>query len=263
MHLRDVLTSCAPKSLPFNLFADPHPLNPVVSIFYRKHGGGAYPATVEDTPYHSLKSFSCNTYEPPRKCCKQKTYDQPKPFRCNTYKKPGGTSFKPRVFLLPRRALSFLFSLFAPRLFHKSFPHRQFRTPPKNCRVSPNNFHCGTHPLLPSASVNGACPDPVRACSATSASNPVLPLTVHCPLITDHDSLHYILTCLLFCFVSSPKDSGFSATRYFAPIVRRSSAPHDTSGRWGEARLAPLVIGSRNRSTPTASESSLRTLWAH
>src|SRR5216684_7457460 len=36
------------------------------------------------------KSFSCNTYESPRKCCKQKTYGPAKPFRCNTYKKHGG-----------------------------------------------------------------------------------------------------------------------------------------------------------------------------
>src|SRR5205807_2638217 len=38
----------------------------------------------------SHKSFICNIYEPPRKCCKQKTYAQPKPFRCNIYAKPGG-----------------------------------------------------------------------------------------------------------------------------------------------------------------------------
>src|SRR6267143_2242730 len=35
------------------------------------------------------RSFSCNTYESHRKCCKQKTYGLAKPFRCNTYKKPG------------------------------------------------------------------------------------------------------------------------------------------------------------------------------
>jgi hypothetical protein len=35
------------------------------------------------------KSFSCNTYGSPRKCCKQKTYSMAKPFRCNTYKKQG------------------------------------------------------------------------------------------------------------------------------------------------------------------------------
>ena len=36
------------------------------------------------------KSFRCNTYGSPRKCCKQKTYGLAKPFRCNTYKKTGG-----------------------------------------------------------------------------------------------------------------------------------------------------------------------------
>jgi hypothetical protein len=36
------------------------------------------------------KSFICNTYAPPRKCCKQKTYAMAKPVRCNTYKKHGG-----------------------------------------------------------------------------------------------------------------------------------------------------------------------------
>src|SRR5260370_1945686 len=38
------------------------------------------------------KSFRCNTYGSPRKCCKQKAYGLAKPFRCNTYKKPGGAS---------------------------------------------------------------------------------------------------------------------------------------------------------------------------
>jgi len=36
------------------------------------------------------KSFSCNTYGFPRKCCKQKTYGRANSFRCNTYKKQGG-----------------------------------------------------------------------------------------------------------------------------------------------------------------------------
>src|SRR6266851_8728459 len=35
------------------------------------------------TAYSRSKSFSCNTYGSPRKCCKQKTYGQAKPFRCN------------------------------------------------------------------------------------------------------------------------------------------------------------------------------------
>src|SRR6266403_1425762 len=40
--------------------------------------------------HYCPKSFSCNTYGSPRKCCKQKTYGLTKPFRCSTYKKHGG-----------------------------------------------------------------------------------------------------------------------------------------------------------------------------
>jgi hypothetical protein len=43
------------------------------------------------TAHYFSKSFSCNTYGSPRKCCKQKTYGQAKSFRCNTYKKQGAS----------------------------------------------------------------------------------------------------------------------------------------------------------------------------
>ena len=39
--------------------------------------------------FRASKPFIGNTYEPPRMCCKQKTYSPAKPFRCNTYKKQG------------------------------------------------------------------------------------------------------------------------------------------------------------------------------
>ncbi len=42
----------------------------------------------------NLSLFRINTYGPPRKCCKQKTYAMTKPFRCNTYKKTGGGRFR-------------------------------------------------------------------------------------------------------------------------------------------------------------------------
>ncbi len=48
------------------------------------------PDSVGVTVHYCFKSFSCNTYGSPRKCCKQKTYDLAKPFRCNIYKKHGG-----------------------------------------------------------------------------------------------------------------------------------------------------------------------------
>ena len=40
--------------------------------------------------HYWVKSFSCNTYGSPRKCCKQKTCGMAKPFKCNTYEKHGG-----------------------------------------------------------------------------------------------------------------------------------------------------------------------------
>src|SRR5216683_2846129 len=46
----------------------------------------AFQRSSSDVP----KSFICNTYALPRKCCKQKTYDRAKSFSCNTYKKQGG-----------------------------------------------------------------------------------------------------------------------------------------------------------------------------
>src|SRR5712692_2346869 len=74
----------APRYIPTSL---PH-LLPLPSSHDEK--------SVTATPLHSvltpywLKSFSCNTYGTPRKCCKQRAYGLAKPFRCNTYKKHGG-----------------------------------------------------------------------------------------------------------------------------------------------------------------------------
>jgi hypothetical protein len=48
---------------------------------------GACPDPVGVTAHYCFKSFSCNTYGSPRKCCKQKTYGLANSFRCNTYKK--------------------------------------------------------------------------------------------------------------------------------------------------------------------------------
>src|SRR5713101_9647969 len=75
-------------------FADPHSLTPIESYPYKNIGGRGRRSDVltfrrADVPYPP-KSFSCNTYGSPRKCCKQKTYGPAKPFRCNTYKKQGG-----------------------------------------------------------------------------------------------------------------------------------------------------------------------------
>src|SRR5438309_5060725 len=46
---------------------------------------------VQPSPFAaSSKFFICNTYAPPRKCCKQKTYTNSTPFRCNIYTKNRG-----------------------------------------------------------------------------------------------------------------------------------------------------------------------------
>ena len=94
-------------------FADPHPLTLLESYLFKNTGGRGYsprsdlrlfrrsnaPHSPKSFPYLVtsslpcfllLKSFNCNTYESPRKCCKQKTYGLAKPFRCNTYKNHRG-----------------------------------------------------------------------------------------------------------------------------------------------------------------------------
>ena len=55
------------------------------------------------------------------------------------------TSFKLKVFLSPRRALSSLFSFFAPRTFHNSSLFRKICTLSKNSSVCTNNSQCGAH----------------------------------------------------------------------------------------------------------------------
>jgi len=65
--------NCSPKSLPFNLFADPHPLNLYPTIFYKNSGEGPLP--IRYSPFfisHSRyillssvchNSFVCHSYE--------------------------------------------------------------------------------------------------------------------------------------------------------------------------------------------------------
>src|SRR6267143_1284529 len=105
--IRSTLRRRSPKSLPFNPFADPHPLTPVPSILYNKHGGrgtkplrpsdvrSSHPKGGHGTQFASqmnlsplecavaakqpvlrafcpqlstAKSFRIGTSEPPRKC---------------------------------------------------------------------------------------------------------------------------------------------------------------------------------------------------
>ena len=86
-------------------------------------------------------SFRSNTYDSPRKCCKQKTYSIAKSFKCNTYKKHRGVG---RLWLTrnPFGARRFALSLegiFAPNLQHsicertrKMVPERGLE-PPRPC----------------------------------------------------------------------------------------------------------------------------------
>src|SRR5438105_1784403 len=59
------------------------------------------PSTLNCQPRHSpsplyvpisssLSPSTATLMDPPRKCCRQKTYSKAKPFRCNTYKNTGG-----------------------------------------------------------------------------------------------------------------------------------------------------------------------------
>ncbi len=71
-------SSTSAKSLPDNPFADPHPLNLYATILYKKEHPARMrvPSDLRESRELSSfpKSFKCNTYAPPRKCCKQKTY---------------------------------------------------------------------------------------------------------------------------------------------------------------------------------------------
>ncbi len=76
--------------------------SPLATLLHESHVSHAPAGRKNPLPaaHYCLKSFSCNTYESPRKCCKQKTYAKAKPFRCNTYTKQGVPSFKPNALSL-------------------------------------------------------------------------------------------------------------------------------------------------------------------
>ena len=114
------------NSFPDNLLSDPHPINPVASILYENSGGEGYPRPSDLRTFRRAnglprKSFRCNTYEPPRKCCKQKTYSMANSFRCNTYKKQGVGSILRLQFSLSAALLEEnlqSFGVFAERATH-------------------------------------------------------------------------------------------------------------------------------------------------
>ena len=69
--------ACARNSFPLNLFADPYPLNPVVSIFYKKAGGRGNLLVSSEAPQPA--QFRCDV----------------SPFRINTYRVPTSVDSKP------------------------------------------------------------------------------------------------------------------------------------------------------------------------
>ncbi len=118
-----VLTGFASNSHGIISFADPHHLT-LIESYRSKNEHPAKDASPErpsgaDGSHLPRKSFTCNTYGPPRKCCKQKTYGVGTSFSCNTYKKQG----------YPPQAKHFSLSSLGPPVTRpKSFPFTLLRT---------------------------------------------------------------------------------------------------------------------------------------
>ena len=89
-HPRPVLgvAERSPNSHEITSFAAPPPHNLSRIISFQNGTGVGVGNRFRAISAH-CNSFRCNTYGPPRKCCKQKTYELVNSFRCNTYKKPG------------------------------------------------------------------------------------------------------------------------------------------------------------------------------
>src|SRR6266436_7526497 len=81
-------TSLTPKSFPLNSFADPHPLTPVASIFYKNIGWqGAPPIRAGSDPQTSQRNNGISLS--PLDCAVPKTMDL-KSFRMRSSEKRGG-----------------------------------------------------------------------------------------------------------------------------------------------------------------------------
>ncbi len=119
------LVSCAlsPNSHGIISFADHHALTATESYRYKiTRGEGVFPdfqskAVTFSPTLRPHESFSCNTYEFSRNCCKQKAYGSANSFRCNTYKKQGGSLLQANICSLS--------GPFSP----KSLPHNPFADP--------------------------------------------------------------------------------------------------------------------------------------
>src|SRR5260370_3078865 len=65
----NVQTNFTPNSFPLNPFADPHPLTPVASIFYKNIGGGGTVSPFQLLTSKSQTSFICHTSEKSARKC--------------------------------------------------------------------------------------------------------------------------------------------------------------------------------------------------
>src|SRR6266852_7005198 len=99
--------------------------SPSPSLLPTNHCPLTCPGPVGVTAHSCFKSSRCNTYAPPRKCCKQKTYTLAKPFRCNTYKKQG----------VPPSS-QMLFSVLAPPPVPIPTSHSPYTLPSSVSRIS-------------------------------------------------------------------------------------------------------------------------------
>ncbi len=135
------------------------------------------------------KSFICNTYASPRKCCKQKTYGKAKPFRCNTYRKHGGGAA-----IMVNQALETSRPTSSPALcLGASEVSSAFRLPytlPSS--VSRNPFVCATPLFATLTKTAGVCTNNSHSgtCYPTGVTTSLSPY-----LLTSLP--HYVLTSLL------------------------------------------------------------------
>ena len=141
------------------------------------------PSTFDSRPSLFPKSFSCNTYGSPRKCCKQKTYSMVKLLRCNAYKKQAGWGMLLSFLVAPPyRYVAPTYLLCLPLLrkppgVYPEFPfwkgvysqrsNAHFASRMALRDVQPSNLqtilpsHCSARPLVPQlAKVHEILPDP-------------------------------------------------------------------------------------------------------
>src|SRR6266567_921030 len=87
----NISTPLNPNSLPFNPFADPHPLNLYATIFYKNMAReGDAPAPAGSLPTLALSPLAATLMDLSASVANKRLTGQAKLFRCNTYKKQGG-----------------------------------------------------------------------------------------------------------------------------------------------------------------------------